>query len=50
VTLKRWLAALIAGAVWLLSWYAPQSLWVSATLALMAICLLWAAQRSEKTG
>lgn len=37
LTLKRWLTALAAGAVWLLTWFSPLPIWVGVGLELLVL-------------
>jgi hypothetical protein len=41
---RSWLAGLAAGAVWLVTWYAPISIWIGAFLELV---VLWGLRRSN---
>jgi len=45
LTWKAWGAGLVAGAIWLTTWYAPVANWFSALLALFAIGALFFAHR-----
>lgn len=40
---RRWLAGLAAGAVWLITWYAPIPAWIGAMLLVCAVYGLWRA-------
>jgi len=44
---RRWLAGLAAGAVWLITWYAPIPAWIGAVLFVCAVYGLWRAHRSN---
>lgn len=44
LTWKTWIAGLAAGGAWLLTWYAPISIWIGAALGLLTIfglCQAW---------
>ncbi len=41
LTLGQWLTALAAGAVWLLTWYAPLPFWVGALLEVVVVASLY---------
>ena len=45
LTWYRWLAGLAAGAVWLITWYAPVSIWIGASLVLLVSWMLASAAR-----
>jgi hypothetical protein len=45
LTWYRWLAGLAAGALWLITWYAPLSIWIGAALALLVLGVLVSAAR-----
>jgi hypothetical protein len=42
---RSWLAGLAAGVVWLITWYAPISIWIGAILELLAV---WGLSRSSQ--
>jgi hypothetical protein len=40
---RGWLAGLASGAGWLITWYAPVSIWLGMVLELLVVCLMiWA--------
>jgi len=45
---ERWLAGLVTGAVWLITWYAPIPSWIGAVLVVCAVYGLWQAHRSNR--
>ncbi len=45
LTWYRWLAGVAAGAVWLITWYAPVSVWLGAALELLVVWMLVSAAR-----
>ena len=45
LTWKAWSAGVVAGAIWLTTWYAPVTNWFNALLALLAIGMLFLAHR-----
>jgi hypothetical protein len=47
LTWYRWLAGLAAGAVWLITWYAPASSWIGALLVLLVFGILVSAARTR---
>jgi hypothetical protein len=46
----RWLAGLIAGMAWLIVWYAPISLWLGVSMALLTGTMLFLVYRSKQIG
>jgi hypothetical protein len=42
---RSWLAGLAAGSAWLITWYAPISIWIGAFLELL---VLWNSSRSSQ--
>ena len=49
LTWKAWGAGVVAGAIWLTTWYAPVANWFSTLLALFAIGMLYFAHRRGKS-
>jgi hypothetical protein len=46
----RWLAGLAAGAVWLITWYAPISIWIGVVLLICTLYGLWQTYKSNRAG
>jgi hypothetical protein len=47
-TWRAWGAGLLAGAVWLISWYAPIGMWLSLLLALFIIAIMFLTRSRDK--